>query len=58
MDAVRAITQAYETWGIRAIGLFPAGTFQVAINDKLINIAKACELGIAVFCYLSVPNCG
>jgi hypothetical protein len=59
MDAVRAITQAYETWGIRAIGLFPAGTFpQVAINDKLMYpiYAKACELGIAVFCCAGVPG--
>jgi len=53
MDAVRAITKAYETWGVRAVGLFPAGTFpQVAINDKRMYpiYAKACELGIAVFC--------
>ena len=35
MDAVRAITKAYETWGIRAVGMFPAGMFpQVPINDK------------------------
>ena len=35
MDAVRAITKAYEAWGIRAVGMFPAGMFpQVPINDK------------------------
>ena len=35
MDAVRAITQAHETWGVRAVGMFPAGMFpQVPINDK------------------------
>jgi hypothetical protein len=59
MDAVRAITRAYETWGVRAIGLFPAGTFpQVAINDKRMYpiYAKACELGIAVFCCAGVPG--
>ena len=59
MDAVRAITKAYETWGVRAVGLFPAGTFpQVAINDKRMYpiYAKACELGIAVFCCAGVPG--
>jgi uncharacterized protein len=59
MDAIRAITRAYETWGVRAIGLFPAGTFpQVAINDKRMYpiYAKACELGIAVFCCAGVPG--
>ncbi len=48
MDAVRAITKAYETWGVRAVGLFPAGTFpQVAINDKRMYpiYAKACGAG-------------
>src|SRR5579875_1887371 len=35
MEAVRAMVRAHETWGIRAVGVFPAGTFpQVAINDK------------------------
>jgi hypothetical protein len=59
MDAIRAVTRAYETWGVRAIGLFPAGTFpQVAINDKRMYpiYAKACELGIAVFCCAGVPG--
>ena len=59
MDTIRAITRAYETWGVRAVGLFPAGTFpQVAINDKLMYpiYAKAAELGIAVFCCAGVPG--
>lgn len=59
MDGIRQIQQAYETWGIRAVGLFPAGTFpQVAINDKLMYpiYAKCAELGIAVFCCAGVPG--
>ena len=35
MDAIRKIVHEYETYGVRAVGMFPAGTFpQVAINDK------------------------
>lgn len=59
MDGIRAITKAYETWGIRALGVFPAGTFpQVAINDKLMYpiYSKAVELGIPVFCCAGVPG--
>lgn len=59
MDGVRDIQRLYELWGIRAVGLFPAGTFpQVAINDKLMYpiYAKCAELGIAVFCCAGVPG--
>jgi uncharacterized protein len=52
MAAVRSITEAYETWGIRAVGMFPAGMFpQVPINDKKMYpiYAKCAELGIAAF---------
>jgi predicted TIM-barrel fold metal-dependent hydrolase len=59
MDAVRSITQAYETWGIRAVTVFPAGTFpQVAINDKQMYpvYAKCCELGIPIFVCAGVPG--
>jgi uncharacterized protein len=59
MDAVRAMTAAYETWGVRAVGVFPAGTFpQVPINDKKMYpiYAKCVELGIAVFCCAGIPG--
>jgi predicted TIM-barrel fold metal-dependent hydrolase len=59
MDNIREITKNYEKFGIRAVGLFPAGTFpQVAINDKLMYpiYAKCAELGIAVFCCAGVPG--
>jgi hypothetical protein len=59
MDAVRAITKAHETWGIRAVGFFPSGTYpQVPINDKRMYplYAKCCELGIPAFCCAGVPG--
>jgi predicted TIM-barrel fold metal-dependent hydrolase len=59
MKGVRDIQRLYETWGIRAVGLFPAGTFpQVAINDKLMYpiYAKCAELDIAVFCCAGIPG--
>jgi uncharacterized protein len=59
MDGIRALVQAYETWGVRAVGVFPAGTFpQVAINDKKMYplYAKCVELGIPVFCCAGVPG--
>jgi uncharacterized protein len=59
MDAVRQIVRDYETWGIRAVGMFPAGTYpQVAINDKKMYpiYAKCVELGIPVFCCAGVPG--
>ena len=59
MDGIRAMVRAYETWGIRAVGVFPSGTFpQVPINDKLMYpiYAKSVELGIPVFCCAGVPG--
>jgi hypothetical protein len=59
MDGIRKIVAAYETWGVRAVGVFPAGTFpQVAINDKKMYpiYAKCVELGIPIFCCAGVPG--
>jgi hypothetical protein len=59
MEAVRAIANAHDAWGISSIGVFPAGTLpQVAINDKKMYpiYAKCVELGIAVFCCAGVPG--
>jgi uncharacterized protein len=59
MDGIRKLVRAYETWGIRAVTVFPAGTFpQVAINDKRMYpiYAKCVELGIPVFCCAGVPG--
>jgi predicted TIM-barrel fold metal-dependent hydrolase len=59
VEGLRHIQRCYELYGIRAVGLFPSGTFpQVAINDKLMYpiYAKCAELGIAVFCCAGVPG--
>jgi predicted TIM-barrel fold metal-dependent hydrolase len=59
MDAVRRSVKDYETWGIRAVTMFPSGTYpQVAINDKKMYpiYAKCVELGIPVFCCAGVPG--
>ena len=59
MDGIRKIVRAYELWGVRAVSVFPAGTFpQVAINDKKMYpiYAKCVELGIPVFCCAGVPG--
>ncbi len=59
MDAIRKLVHEYETFGVRAVGMFPSGLFpQVAINDKKMYplYAKACELGIPVFCCAGVPG--
>jgi len=59
MEGIRHIVRAYETWGVRAVGAFPAGTFpQVAINDKKMYpiYAKCVELGIPIFCCAGVPG--
>jgi uncharacterized protein len=59
MDAVRKLVHEHETYGVRAVSCFPSGTFpQVAINDKKMYplYAKACELGIPVFCCAGVPG--
>ena len=59
MDAVRDIVRLHDEYGIRSIGLFPAGTYpQVAINDKLMYpiYAKCVELDIPVFCCAGIPG--
>ena len=59
MDAVRKIAREYETFGIKAVGMFPAGFFpQVAINDKKMYpiYAKCVELGLPVFVCAGVPG--
>jgi predicted TIM-barrel fold metal-dependent hydrolase len=59
MDAVRSIAKHFETWNIRAVSMFPAGTFpQVAINDKKMYpiYAKCVELGLPVFVCAGVPG--
>jgi predicted TIM-barrel fold metal-dependent hydrolase len=59
MDCIRKMVRCYETWGIRAVGCFPAGTYpQVAINDKKMYpiYAKCVELGFPIFCCAGVPG--
>ena len=59
MDAVRDISRLHDEYGIRSVGVFPAGTFpQVAINDKLMYpiYAKCVELDIPVFCCAGIPG--
>ena len=59
MDGIRALVRLFETYGIRAVTAFPAGTFpQVAINDKKMYpiYAKCVELGIPIFCTAGVPG--
>ena len=59
MDGIRRIVRDYETYGIRAVGCLPSGTFpQVAINDKKMYpiYAKCVELGIPIFCCAGVPG--
>ena len=59
MTGIATLTRLYETYGIRAVTAFPAGTFpQVAINDKKMYpvYAKCVELGIPIFCTAGVPG--
>ncbi len=59
MDGIRRLVEQYETFGIRAVGVFPAGTFpQVPINDKKMYpiYAKCVELSIPLFCCAGVPG--
>jgi predicted TIM-barrel fold metal-dependent hydrolase len=59
MDGLRDVVRAYETWGVRAITVFPAGLLpQVAIDAPQMYpfYAKAIELGIAVFCCAGIPG--
>src|SRR4029077_9032108 len=58
MDAIRQLVREYETFGVRAVTCFPAGTLpQLAINDKKMYplYAKCVELGVPVFCCAGVP---
>jgi uncharacterized protein len=58
-EGIRRLVAEYETHGVRAVGVFPAGTFpQVAINDKKMYpiYAKCVELGIPIFCCAGVPG--
>ena len=59
MDGVRDVVRAYETWGVRAITVFPAGLMpQVAIDAPQMYpfYAKAVELGVPVFCCAGIPG--
>jgi uncharacterized protein len=59
MDDIRKLVRLHETFGVRAVTAFPAGTFpQVAISDKKMYpiYAKCVELGIPIFCTAGVPG--
>jgi predicted TIM-barrel fold metal-dependent hydrolase len=59
MDAVREIVHMHETWGIKAVTAFPAGTLpQVPINDKKMYpiYAKCVELGLPIFVCAGIPG--
>ncbi|MEO5876985.1 MAG: amidohydrolase family protein [Streptosporangiaceae bacterium] len=59
MDAVREITRLHAEVGLRAVDVFPAGTFpQVAINDKKMYpiYAKCVELGLPIFVCAGIPG--
>jgi uncharacterized protein len=59
MDAIRRIHREHDEFGVRAVGIFPAGCIPpVPINDKRMYpvYAKCCELGIPVFVCAGVPG--
>lgn len=59
MEGIRRLVHEHETYGTRAVGCFPAGTYpQVPINDKKMYpiYAKCVELGIPIFCCSGVPG--
>lgn len=59
MAAVRKIVEAYETYGITSVGLFPAGCIpQIPIDDKRWYpvYAKCAELELPVFITTGVPG--
>ncbi len=59
MAGIARLVSEYETYGIRAVSVFPAGTFpQVPINDKKMYpiYAKCVELGVPVFCCAGIPG--
>ncbi len=59
MQGIRKIVRLNETYGIRAVTAFPAGTFpQVPIDDKKMYpiYAKCVELGLPIFCTAGIPG--
>ena len=59
MAGINRLVREHETYGTRAVGVFPAGTFpQVPINDKKMYpiYAKCVELGIPLFCCAGIPG--
>ena len=59
MAGVNRLVREHETFGTRAVGVFPAGTFpQVAISDKKMYpiYAKCVELGIPIFCCAGIRD--
>jgi uncharacterized protein len=57
--ALVKLRRAHETWGVRAVTVFPAGTSPpVAINDpSMYAVYSTCvELGLPVFCTAGVPG--
>ena len=59
MAGVNRLVREYETYGIRAATVFPAGTFpQVPINDKKMYplYAKCVELGLPIFVCAGIPG--
>jgi hypothetical protein len=59
MKGINRLVREFETFGVRAVGVFPAGTFpQVPINDKKMYpiYAKCVELGIPLFCCAGIPG--
>ncbi|HUE60836.1 MAG TPA: amidohydrolase family protein [Acidimicrobiales bacterium] len=59
MKGIRRLVRLTETFDVRAVTVFPAGTFpQVAINDKKMYplYAKCVELGLPMFCNAGVPG--
>ena len=59
MQGINRIVRDYETYGVRAVCVFPAGTFpQVPINDKKMYpiYAKCVELDIPIFCCAGIPG--
>jgi len=59
MDAIRKIVDDHRDLGIRAVSVFPAGTFpQVPINDKKMYpiYAKCVELGLSVWVNAGIPG--
>ena len=59
MPGINRIVRDYESYGVRAVSVFPAGTFpQVPINDKKMYpiYAKCVELAIPIFCCAGIPG--